>query len=588
MKFSAFILLVLTSSAALAQSCPEPLEPSAVAVKSLIEQASSMKTMDDFLSRLPKSMTSNFIFLGESRSFQNADVQDPRVILASPNGDVRLSFNTNPSQRGYNNIEISMWNPEKKEFEYQELTFSKNGQKAPDHNDGLSCKLCHGENSKPNWDANNFWPGAIPFNKDTLVRGTAELGWYTDLIAKTKVKTPGNRLQFLTPIEDTAAISQAMAQKPYMTRKIMTDTGVVTDGAGGIGTRMFNKLQERQRCSQQSQIEKNPLFDKFKYLMAGLQNNCAMEKFIPEWFDETSGDFFYGSIPNFPKPGTRGSNFQNLIDSTAAAQASHSKDKAARQIKFMNMSITNSDAGLVTAQNEFDKNKSVIGLNTKKFETGEKSTFDENSREVAKYRYFLEPFGVMVSNFSTSVDPTSYSFGDSFKGEYLAPAAKTKIEAEAKSKGGNLCDSLANLSRNAIDSDGVRSTMTEAAQLMCNQRDENEAGIVKVEEMGANVIQAQAADAFNKKCASCHSAQTAINIGYTVGGAPVIPFKSIQSLKYAVTSNQGKLTGLGDRILSRINRPHNFPGSMPLNGLVDLKDDERIYMNAWIRSQVGR
>lgn len=128
--FGSLLLLSLTGGA-LAQEdgCPIPtVDKDAAKVKSLFEQVKSgqrnFDSVDGFLEQLSKdtpNLMSNFILMGESRSFQTASRENPRVILMSPGGDVRLTFNTDPNQRGYNNIEISFWNPQKREFEYREL-----------------------------------------------------------------------------------------------------------------------------------------------------------------------------------------------------------------------------------------------------------------------------------------------------------------------------------------------------------------------------------------------------------------------------------------------------------------------------------
>ncbi len=574
MKKFVFLFLFI-SPVVVADSCPAPLEQTAVQVKDLVARAGQMRSVEDFLKELPRTMTSNFIFIGESRSFQTASVDNPRVILTSPNGDVRLSFNTEAGQRGFNNIEISFWNPEKKKFDYQELSFSRDGQKPPSHNDGLACTICHGDPSKPNWDSEI--PGSIPSSRDTLVKDTPQLNWYTALIGKTAVREPGNRLQYLTPLETNDEVTNSLAAKPSYVRKFLTDQGVQSSADGGISTRLFQKLQERQQCQQTKIYGKHSLYPKFKYILAGLQNSCNMSGFVPDWFGKLAGDYFYGILPNLSREEITNFNIQTLQKITSEAQGRNEEDRLARETLFVQRSV-----GAAAAPADSPVQSVVPGAGFVKDAAIRKPAADQ----MGMLRYFLEPLGVPVSTLSTSVDPTSYGVNENFRSNFLSSENLASIEAEATARGGSKCEALSALSRGAFEDDSLRQQLTNDAQLLCEKRDARETGIIDAQSLGANVIQFQAQEAFNKRCAQCHNA-TSPRIGYTVGGAPVIPFKNIQTLRAAIRSPQGQLTKLAERIQDRITRPDHFPGAMPLNGMTSVTKEENIYMNAWIKSQIG-
>jgi hypothetical protein len=589
--FLLLILFLFSYYSNAQETCPQPLDQTALEVQELIKDApTKFKSLESFLQALPDNMKSNFIFMGESRSFQTASKDNPRVILMSPNSDIRLSFNTDPGQRGYNNIEISRWDPEKKEFIYEELTFDSEGQKPPKKHGDLACTTCHGDPPKPNWDTYNYWAGVIPFNKDTIVEGSVEKDWYLDLIKKTEEEpNPANRLSYLKPIEDRAQIEKELKENGYITRQFRDSDGDPQFGnAGGIATELFDRLQERQRCSESNQLSKDPKFDQFKYLLAGIDQFCSVEEFVPEWFHVVANDYFYGTLDDFEHEKQTddlySKNIGKLRNDTEKRQLRIRKDKDSRQRYFIEKETGSKEI----SDKEFDLQINKIGLNAIGIAPGQfQENIGEDNYTVSNYRYFLEPFGAGVSRFSTSIDPTTYSFADLFGAGYLSGEARKQIEKEFAAQGKEMnCETLKAASLEKLNEEEVMGDLFKTSSMACKDKKEIENSLVALQEdvsgQFSSLVDIQARNIFAGKCASCHKANSYNNLDYSIGGAPIIPFDDLDKLKEYLSSPRSKLIGMTDIIKDRVNRPHNIPGVMPLTDISNLSTDEKKYLTVWL------
>lgn len=586
------LLLFLFSYYSNAQdACPQPLDDTAKEVSQILKDApTKFKTLEDFLGALPEKMTSNFILMGESRSFQTASKDNPRVILMSPNSDIRISFNTDKGQRGYNNIEISRWDPDKKEFIYEELTFDSEGQKPPKHHGDLACTTCHGNPPKPNWDTYNYWAGVIPFNKDTVVKGSVEEEWYLDFLKKTEEEpNPNNRLSYLTPIENREQVKKELEENGFITRQFLNSSGNPQFGsAGGIATELFDRLQDRQRCSEANQLSKDNKFDQFKYLLAGIENGCSVENFVPDWFHVVANDYFYGTLNEFQHEKNSddlySKNIEKLREDTRKRQIQIRKDKDSRQRYFIEKETGSKEI----SDKEFELQIEKIGLNAIGIAPGKfQENIGEDNNSLANYRYFLEPFGAGVSRFSTSIDPTTYSFADLFMGGYLSQEARSEIEKELTAKGESFnCEALQKASQEKLSEENVMADLFKTSSVACKDKKEIEKSLVALDNdlsgEFASLVDIQARNIFNGKCASCHKANTFNDLDYSVGGAPVIPFNDLDALKGYLSTPRSKLLGMTDIIKDRVNRPHNIPGVMPLTDIANLSADEKKYLTVWL------
>ncbi|MBC7371408.1 MAG: hypothetical protein H7326_07585 [Bdellovibrionaceae bacterium] len=127
----------------------------------------------ELLDLLPVSYLKNSVFMSESQSLQAADAQSPRAIIYG-NGELVMSLNGSPRQRGFEAIEVMHYDRQKHEFQFQEITFRidlaaratylKEQNRADDdsmewlelNNRGLRegknpslCLQCHGQNPRP-------------------------------------------------------------------------------------------------------------------------------------------------------------------------------------------------------------------------------------------------------------------------------------------------------------------------------------------------------------------------------------------------------------------------------------------------------
>lgn len=591
------IFLGLCAQSSIAQECPGPLSETAIEMERIIESApQKYKSVEEFLAALPKKMTSNFIFMGESRSFQTASPESPRVILMSPRSEVRISFNTEEGQRGFNNIEISRWDPKKSEFIYEELSFDPEGQSAPKHHGDIACTTCHGNPPKPNWDTYNYWAGVIPFNKDTLVDDTVEKELYMRLLKKTNDKSPSNRLGYLTPIENEEKIKKDLEEDGYMQRQFLSEDGEPTfAAAGGIATELFDNLQDFQECAESKRLQKSQNYEDFKYLLAGIRNYCDLDEFVPDWFHAVANDYFYGTLEDFKLESSADdlfkTNFTKITDDTRARQMRVRKDKDNRQRFFIEKVSGSRDVADKEMKTQIEKiGLNVIGVSPGRFD----EDIGESTEELAKFRYFLEPFGAGVSRFSTSIDPTTYSFADTFNGDYLSYEERERMKEEMSAKGldSGSCADLAKESRQRLSNKDLMGRLIANASMVCSEKIDAKKQISPLKKGDADsfsgLVDIQARNIFNNKCASCHKQDTFNGLDYSVGGAPVIPFGELDKLKEFLRSPKGKLLGYAGIIKDRINRPHDTPGLMPLQDIGQLEAEDKQFLNAWIEEFMSK
>ena len=71
----------------------------------------------------------NYLVIGESESLQASSMKDgkmnPRIMLKSPNSELMVTFNTDPTAKGYKTIEVMRWNGKQGRYEFQEINFGE-------------------------------------------------------------------------------------------------------------------------------------------------------------------------------------------------------------------------------------------------------------------------------------------------------------------------------------------------------------------------------------------------------------------------------------------------------------------------------
>jgi hypothetical protein len=211
------LLITFAASAGTADSYakPEKAQFFKADLKRLV-QANDIKSTSDLLSKLPAEMFKIPAIIFKSRSLQEASFANPRVVLFNGDASLAISFNGDPSQEGYEAIEIMNFDNDKLAFEFEEIVFEKDladrenylllqnlkqeieGLKDRSTRSGINpkvCLACHRENPRPNWESYPIWPGVFGQSDDNLyVFNDQESKAATEFVRR---KSENSRYKFL-------------------------------------------------------------------------------------------------------------------------------------------------------------------------------------------------------------------------------------------------------------------------------------------------------------------------------------------------------------------------------------------------------
>lgn len=136
-----------------------------------------IKTIGDLLSRLPAEYRAEFTLMMKSQSLQGAGINYPRVIMTGTDGRLLMAFNGDPSQKGYDSLELIQFRDDKARFDFFEIRFPEKDQNGRALNNltnaeiskrnPAKCLACHSSDPRPNWEHYNKWPGAFMGNDDS-------------------------------------------------------------------------------------------------------------------------------------------------------------------------------------------------------------------------------------------------------------------------------------------------------------------------------------------------------------------------------------------------------------------------------------
>lgn len=176
-----------------------------------IAEKPEIKTMVQFLGALPKGSLQTFTFVTDTRSLQHhlTSEQWPRVLRASADGKIVMSFVCNPASQDYGAVEmlhfedapVARWKSLSLKFDAREPKY-KNVEAAtltgvPSarvSRDSSTCLKCHGVGSdrqmlRPIYSSYPTWAGFFGSNDDTLFHGSRELTNYQQF-RKTSAQDP--------------------------------------------------------------------------------------------------------------------------------------------------------------------------------------------------------------------------------------------------------------------------------------------------------------------------------------------------------------------------------------------------------------
>lgn len=118
----------------------------------------NIRTMDDFIAKLPSDLLTHFTLMHSSKSLHGSSFQEPRALLFGETGQWVVSFNGSSDQDAGDMVEMMIYDPKTKTYAFHELDFSSDTPVL--HESPAKCLACHGSNPRPIWDHYNMWPGA--------------------------------------------------------------------------------------------------------------------------------------------------------------------------------------------------------------------------------------------------------------------------------------------------------------------------------------------------------------------------------------------------------------------------------------------
>ncbi|MBY0517889.1 MAG: hypothetical protein K2P81_13345 [Bacteriovoracaceae bacterium] len=344
------------------------------------------------------------------------------------------------------------------------------------------------------------------------------------------------------------------------------------------------------RCSHAKRIKEKPLYENAKYLLAGLASGCEMKGFMSPWLEKNAENYFKARIPGLKIYGkTEAEKFEALQkavkDDTYKRQMAHRRRKEGRQKAFWLKELTNDygkDQAKVKLEEEWKKNIAAVGLNVVGTVPGEfREDIGENPDGVGQLRLMLEPLGIPVSSFSTSVDPSDYAFADIFSPDYILDSEVEKIQAE-NTTGKDYCQFLQERNREKIQ--GSQAEIVASTNKICTKSLEI---AQEGEKLQKNVTAAMQLKNREKvkgilevKCLQCHQD---IGGGQTASGAPVFPFNDLNKMEALFNSPEGKYREYRQVMKERINRPKGYLGAMPVY-LSTLESEDISSINMWLDS----
>lgn len=155
---------IVCSIILIAAAAPSPASAGTPAFDALLANVTARQvgTVEDAIATLPVELRSNYTLAFGSRSLQGSSYLNPRAILFNRDATFIVTFNGEPSQRGYYALETMEFDPSANRFVYRELAFTADGDPAgvrASAPNPARCIACHGSPARPIWDVSPTWPG---------------------------------------------------------------------------------------------------------------------------------------------------------------------------------------------------------------------------------------------------------------------------------------------------------------------------------------------------------------------------------------------------------------------------------------------
>ena len=243
-------------------------------LKNLIEEK-KVESIENLLPLLPEGFRSHYVLMFQSRSLQSATYQNPRAILYGDDASFILSFNGDETEKGYDALETMEFNPEKKEFYYHEITFSRNSKEHSkvsfSETNPERCLRCHGDPARPNWDTYPLWPGAYGEKYHSALSEPEQKG-ILDFLKRQPEHPRYRYLRHAEIYSDPETFNPSHENKYNGRQKISPNESL----SRLLGLMNFKKILHQLSATSQ--------FHSYQYALLGaLDGDCgAIENFIPE------------------------------------------------------------------------------------------------------------------------------------------------------------------------------------------------------------------------------------------------------------------------------------------------------------------
>jgi hypothetical protein len=170
------IILTLVSAVAIARA-DQPVSPSVPTAPTFtfedlmkLINTKHITSIDNLIPELPEALRHSYTLMRKTGSLQDASREAPRAILFGKDAKLILTFNGEPAQLGYDELEVIQFRDQTKEFEFRDINFA-GGRLVVSKPNPIDCVSCHsGLNTnlglRPNWMPYNQWFGAFGEHDD--------------------------------------------------------------------------------------------------------------------------------------------------------------------------------------------------------------------------------------------------------------------------------------------------------------------------------------------------------------------------------------------------------------------------------------
>lgn len=193
-QFVTKLAVVLTLLAGFAPFASAQTKFTFADLKKIVEEK-DLRSIDQVLPLLPTEYRESFTLMHKSRSIQHSSSWAPRAILFGNDAKLVLSFNGDPTDAGYDRLEVIEFKDETDRFEFKFIYFADTQTKAEVIENPMNCIGCHGRmpnDLHPDWDVGLVWRGAYGSQDDSF----AETALDPELKPELKIEAE-NYVQFL-------------------------------------------------------------------------------------------------------------------------------------------------------------------------------------------------------------------------------------------------------------------------------------------------------------------------------------------------------------------------------------------------------